>query len=177
MLAAGALMRVRQTMTNSTIALTLTLAVALFAAGTIASGLALAAPPQRASLIQIEQEVMCAVCKTPLSVANGPQADAERDFIRGLIAKGKTDQQIKDALVVQYGDRVLALPRGHGFNLAVYLVPLAVVAVALALLAIALPRWRHRTRALAATGPGPAGPALSDEDTRRLDDDLARYDT
>ncbi len=40
------------------------------------------AAPQRASLPQIEQEVMCVVCKTPLAIANGPQADAERDFIR-----------------------------------------------------------------------------------------------
>ena len=132
--------------------------------------------PAAASLPQIEQEVMCVVCKTPLSIANGPQADAQRDFIRSLIAQGKTEEQIKDALVVEYGDRVLALPREEGFNLAVYLVPIAALLAALALLVVALPRWRRRTRALAAAGPAAPGPALSDEDAQRLDDDLARYD-
>lgn len=142
----------------------------------LVTGAATAAQPQRASLPQIEQEVMCIVCKTPLSIANGPQADAQRDFIRGLIAEGKTEQQIKDALVAEYDERVLALPREKGFNLAVYLVPIAVLAAALALLAVALPRWRRRSRALAAAGPAAPGPALSDEDTHRLDEDLARYD-
>ena len=152
----------------------LLLAAAALLAGPAA---ALAAPPPRASLPQLEQEVMCVVCKTPLGIANGPQADAQRNFIRKLIAQGKTEQQIKDALVVQYGDRVLALPREEGFNLAVYLVPLAVVLAGLVLLVVALPRWRRRTRAAAAAGSAATpGPSLSDEDASRLDEDLARYD-
>jgi cytochrome c-type biogenesis protein CcmH/NrfF len=118
---------------------------------------------------------MCVVCKTPLSVANGPQADAQRDFIRRLIAQGKSEQQIEDALVAQYGERVLALPRGDGFNLAVYLIPIALVLLAAALLAVALPRWRRRARA-ATAAPAAMPPALSDDDARRLDEDLARYD-
>lgn len=159
-------------MSRRAVALLLTAAASVV----LVAGTAAAAPPQRASLPQIEQEVMCVVCKTPLSIANGPQADAQRDFIRTLIAQGKTEKQIKDALVVQYGDRVLALPREKGFNLAVYLVPVAALLAALALLAVALPRWRRHTRALAAAGPAVPGPALSDEDAQRLDDDLARYD-
>jgi len=110
-----------------------------------------------------------------LSVANGPQADAERRQIRRLIAEGKDEQQIKDVLVAQYGERVLALPRDDGFNLAVYLVPIAAVALALALLALALPRWRRHARARAAA-PSAAVPAVSAEDAQRLDEDLARHD-
>ena len=118
---------------------------------------------------------MCVVCRTPLSVANGPQAEAERRQIRELIAQGKSEQQIKDVLVEQYGDRVLALPQDDGFNLAVYLVPIVAVALALALLALALPRWRRHARARAAE-PAAAVPTLSAEDARRLDEDLARHD-
>ncbi len=77
---------------------------------------------------------------------------------------------------MEFGDRVLALPREKGFNLAVYLVPIAGLIAALALLAFALPRWRRRTRALADAEPAAPGPALSDEDAQRLDEDLARYD-
>jgi cytochrome c-type biogenesis protein CcmH len=146
------------------------LALALALLATTAAAAQAAAP--RTSLIAIEPQVMCVVCKTPLTVANGPQADAERDFIRGLVAQGKTEQQVKDALVVQYGARVLALPNDHGFNLAVYLVPIAVVVLGLLLLAIALPRWRRRIR-----GETPVlGPELAAEDATRLDEDLARYD-
>ena len=134
-----------------------------------------AAVQPRTTLPAIEQQVMCVVCRTPLAVANGPQADAERQQIRELIAAGKSEQQIRDALVAQYGERVLALPRDHGFNLAVYLVPIAAVVLALALLALTLPRWRRSARERAAQ-PAVATPALSAEDTRRLNEELARRD-
>lgn len=155
-------------------ATTLLLLAALAAVGVVSS--ATAAPVARTSLPAMEQQVMCVVCKTPLAVANGPQADAERDFIRERIAQGLTQQQIKDALVVQYGDRVLALPKEDGFNLAVYLVPIAVVLAGLALLALMLPRWRRKARARASAAAGSGSTALSDADSLRLDEDLARYD-
>jgi cytochrome c-type biogenesis protein CcmH len=136
----------------------------------LSAGTAPAATP-RTTLHAMEEQVMCVVCKTPLAVANGPQADAERQEILALIAQGKTEAQIKAALVHEYGDRVLALPKDKGFNLAVYLVPIAGVALALVLLAFALPRWRRRTPTAS-----PTGPTLSAEDARRLDEDLARYD-
>ena len=146
----------------------------LLATLAVAAPVAAAVEPQT-SLPAMEQQVMCVVCRTPLSVANGPQADAQRRQIRRLIAQGKSEQEIKDVLVAQYGDRVLALPKDDGFNLAVYLVPIAAVAIALALLAFALPRWRRETRARAAAPPAVA-PAVSAEDMRRLDEDLARRD-
>lgn len=149
--------------------------VALLAAlAVVPAGAGAAATPQT-TLPAIEEQVMCVVCKTPLSVANGPQADAQRRQIRTLIAAGRTEQQIKDALVVEYGVRVLALPKDDGFNLAVYLVPIGAVALALALLALTLPRWRRQARARAGQ-PAVAAPTLSAEDAQRLDDDLARHD-
>jgi cytochrome c-type biogenesis protein CcmH len=157
---------------RSRIALALLLACAALGTATAAHA---AGPHPRTTLSAIEPQVMCVVCKTPLSVANGPQADAERAFIRPLIAQGKSEQQIKAALVVQYGERVLALPRENGFNLAVYLVPLGGLAAALAVLATTLPRWRRRARESAAR-PAVPGAELSEQDAARLDEDLARYD-
>lgn len=144
-------------------------------AALVAAAPAASAVQPRTTLPAMEQQVMCAVCRTPLAVANGPQADAERQQIRDLIAKGKTEQQIKDALVAQYGTRVLALPPSSGFDLAAYLVPAAMVLLALAVLGVALPRWRRSARAHAAA-PAAAAPPISDEDARRLDEDLARHD-
>lgn len=128
----------------------------------------------RASLPQIERQVMCVTCKIPLMVAESPQADRERAFIQGLIDEGRDEAAIKHALVGQYGPAVLALPSDSGFDLAAYLVPLAAVLALLAALAVLLPRWRRRARAQAPAG-GPSA-ALSAADAQRLDADLERFD-
>ncbi len=99
-------------------------AVAIVVAALAATGApAAGAVKPRASLTNIENDVMCVVCNTPLAVSQSPQADAERQFISGLIAQGKTKKQIENALVAQYGSSVLALPPAHGFNLTVYVLP------------------------------------------------------
>lgn len=131
------------------------------------------AAPVRASLSDIENEVMCPVCGVPLELADSPQAKDERRFIRGLIDRGQTKPQIKDALVREYGRSVLAMPSSKGFNAANWLVPAAVVAALAVLVALLAPRWRRRAR----TEPAPAaGPELSAAETARIDEDLARFD-
>ena len=139
----------------------------------LAPAAALAAAP-RASLVDIEDEIMCVTCKIPLNIAEGPQPTRQREFIRGLIDEGRTKGQIKAALVAEYGPNVLALPESDGIGLTAYAVPLALLALLAAGLALLLPRWRRRTPA----GPAPgsaAAPALSSAEARRLDEDLARY--
>ncbi|HEU4707619.1 MAG TPA: cytochrome c-type biogenesis protein [Solirubrobacterales bacterium] len=133
-----------------------------------------AAGAQRASLSEIEKEVMCPVCGTLLQLAESPQAMREKAFIRRLIAQGRTEAQIKDALVAEYGDEVLALPKGSGFSLSAYLVPIVAFLVAAIALAIGVIRWRRAGDHGGNGTPGPTGP--SDEDAARLDADLARYD-
>jgi cytochrome c-type biogenesis protein CcmH len=128
----------------------------------------------RTSLPQIERQVMCVTCKIPLNVAQSPQADRERAFIRSLIARGQNEAQIKQGLVDQYGASVLGLPADHGFNAAAYLVPLGAVLALAATLLVLLPRWRRRTRGQAASAP--SAPNLSPDDAARLDSDLARFD-
>jgi cytochrome c-type biogenesis protein CcmH len=147
--------------------------LALTAATALTTTHALAATP-RASVTDIEDEVMCVACGVPLDIAESPQADRERAFIRRLVARGLTKDQVKSELVATYTDRVLAMPKSEGFGLAAFLVPIALVLAALVALAIFLPRWRNR-----GDGPGglaPAGPALSAADNDRLNEDLARYD-
>ncbi|MGA2321092.1 MAG: cytochrome c-type biogenesis protein CcmH [Solirubrobacteraceae bacterium] len=136
------------------------------------AGAASAAVP-RVALPAIERQLMCVTCKIPLNVAQSPQADRERAFIMSLIGEGDSEAQIKHALVGQYGPTVLGLPSTHGFDLAAYLVPLALVLALLATLAVLLPRWRRRTADLA--GEAPAG-TLSASDTARLEADLERFD-
>jgi cytochrome c-type biogenesis protein CcmH len=137
------------------------------------SGTATAAPA-RASLMDIETDVMCVVCNEPLAVAQSPQAYRERSFIRALIARGDTKAQIERALVANYGPAVLGKPPAHGFNLSVYILPPAILLAGLAILAVTLPRWRRRVRAQASRA-GPEAPSLSSTEQRRLDEELSRF--
>lgn len=153
---------------------TLPLLLVLCLSASAALGMGAAAAKPRASLPVIERQVMCVTCKIPLDVAQSQQANRERAFIQSLIDQGQTEAQIKRALVGQYGPTVLALPSAHGFDLTVYLVPLAAFLALLATLVVLLPRWRRHardqgTRAIDA-------PQLSPTDAARLDADLARFD-
>jgi cytochrome c-type biogenesis protein CcmH len=144
------------------LALALTLAVAAPAA---------AATP-RASLPDIEDEVMCVQCGTALNISESAVADRERAFIRRRIAQGEGKAQIKRELAQAYGPAVLAMPDDGGFDLAVYLVPGLLVALGLGGVALAARRWRRTPR----PPDGPAGPGLDPDDARRLDAELAAFD-
>jgi cytochrome c-type biogenesis protein CcmH len=147
---------------------------ALLAAGAlgVVPATAAAACP-RASLPDIEGQVMCLVCGVPLSLADSPQASRERDFINRLIDRCQSSSQIKAALVAQYGPRVLALPKDNGFNAAVYVVPVLVLLLG-AGLAAAVVRWWTSSRDRVA--PLPPAPAPSRADDRRLEAEIARWE-
>ena len=140
----------------------------------IAPAAAPADPAPKTNLPAIESQVMCPICGTLLELADSPQADRERAFIRRQIAAGKSERQIKDALVAQYGDAVLATPPASGFDLSAYLVPaLAFIAVAIA---IGLGVWRWRRSGRRGPPGGPAEPPLGESEEKKLDADLARYE-
>lgn len=132
-------------------------------------GAAAGAQP-RASLPDVEDEVMCLECGTALNLSNAPVADRERAFIRREIARGKTKQEIKDALVERFGPRVLALPEDKGFSLAAYVVPALLALLGLVGVVLAARRWRQPARG------AEAPPALDSADARRLERELAAYD-
>ena len=119
---------------------------------------------------------MCLQCGVPLNVAeDAPSAQQERAFIDQMIARCATKSQIENALVAQYGDRVLALPRAHGFGLSAYLVPIAAAVAGLLIVGALAFRWRRaRPRREAEAAVAPAAP-LETAESRRLDADLERY--
>jgi cytochrome c-type biogenesis protein CcmH len=150
---------------------------ALVALGVVLLAAALASPAlgaaARASLPDLEDEVMCPICGTLLQLAESPQAQRERAFVRRQIAAGKDKAEVKDALVAEYGRDVLALPGGTGFDLSAYLVPAIAFVTAAVALAFGVTRWRRSGR-----GPGSSPPAArpDGEEAERLEADLARYD-
>jgi cytochrome c-type biogenesis protein CcmH len=150
---------------------------AIVAGAFLASAGAASATAPRASLTDIENDVMCVACRESLAVAQSPQAYAERSFIRHLIDQGQTKTQIERALVAQYGPAVLGRPPANGFNLTVYILPPAILLIGIATLALTLPRWRRKARAAAGATTSPAAvPKLDPAAARRLDDELARFE-
>jgi cytochrome c-type biogenesis protein CcmH len=152
--------------------------VALIVVGFLALAAPAAASEEHPTLAELERELVCPTCKTTLEMSNAPVAERMRAFIRQRIAAGDTKSEIKDKLVTQFGESVLAAPPARGFNLLAWLVPIAgglIAAVAVAVLAL---RW-SRSRAAPAGGPSAADSRrpLDPESERRVDEELARFDT
>jgi cytochrome c-type biogenesis protein CcmH len=138
---------------------------------------ALAQDCPKTTLGDIEDEVMCPICGTPLGLAaEAPQAQQQRAFIEEQIAACRSKEEIKSALVAQFGEGVLALPGDESGeddlgDVLVYVIPAAAILLALGGIAVAVVRWRGGPN-----GPRPGAPAPARSDTSRLDADLERYD-
>ena len=136
------------------------------------AGPAAAACPQT-SVGELEDEVMCPVCGTSLATAGDePLAVQQRRVIDKLARECRSKDEIKDALVAQYGESVLADPDSDGFGLTAWLVPAFGILAGLGIAGFSAVRWRRgrapRPLAAAAGGPG--------TDADRLDEDMRRYD-
>jgi cytochrome c-type biogenesis protein CcmH len=130
-----------------------------------------AAQCPKTTLGDIENEVMCPVCGTPLSLATeAPQAQRQRELIQRLIADCRSKEEIKTVLVAEFGDEVLALPDDEGFDLAAYVVPALALLLAGGALGFAAVRWRKGRRDPRAEAPTSGAAAA------RLDEDMDRYD-
>jgi len=142
----------------------------------VLAALALAATAAAAgqpSLAQLEGEVMCPVCGTTLDQSDSPAARQIERFIKRRIAAGDDERQIKDALVANYGESILASPPKHGFGLLAWWVPLGGILLAAAVLGWGIWRW---SRSREPAGPAAAAPVLDPALDRRLDAELERYE-
>ena len=126
-----------------------------------------AGPPNAADL---EAELVCPVCETTLDQSNAPVAERMKLFLRERIAAGDTEQEIKDALVREFGPGVLATPEKSGFGLLAWLLPLATLAGGAVAVAFLLRTWSLRRGAPAAEAE------LDPELERRVDEELARFE-
>jgi cytochrome c-type biogenesis protein CcmH len=129
----------------------------------------------KTSTSDVADEVMCLQCGVPLNVAeDAPSAKRERAFIQQLVDRCRTKEQIKTALVAEFGGNVLADPKSSS----TWLVPALGFAAAVLALGAGAWRWRRQRggRAkpetpAAAAAPVPAPTA----DSARLDADMDRY--
>jgi cytochrome c-type biogenesis protein CcmH len=129
------------------------------------------ASEQHPRLTELEGEVMCPVCGTTLDQSESPAAQQIKRLITARIAAGDTKSQIKARLVSEYGQAILAAPEHKGFGLLAWWLPVAGILAGAAALAVGAWRWsRARERE-------PDTPQLDPALERRLDDELAHWDT
>ena len=79
-----------------------------------------------------------------VSVHSSPASDEIKTNIRKMLADGKTQQQILDAYVAEYGDRILAEPPARGFSAALYVLPWIFLAGSVGLVVVVIRRLRVR---------------------------------
>lgn len=98
--------------------------------------------------------------------------------IRQLLAQGQTEDQILDAYVQVYGERILAEPRARGFNLLAYLTPPLALIAGISGMFFMFTRWR-RTGLTPSTFRQEATSPRDETAQRfraRLQDELSRFD-
>jgi cytochrome c-type biogenesis protein CcmH len=128
------------------------------------------ASEQHPSQAELEGEVMCPVCGTTLDQSSSPAAQQIKRVIAAGIAAGDTKSEIKDSLVAEYGDAILAAPPRHGFGLLAWWLPIGGILVAAVVVGLGAWRWSRAREPAPRTVP--LDPALE----RRLDDELRRYE-
>ncbi len=104
-------------------------------------------------------QLRCPVCQG-LSLQDSPSELAQqmRAVIRDQLRAGRTPQQVREYFVSKYGEWILLQPEAHGFNLAVYILPVLGLLGGGVVIVLAARRW---TRAPAAEAEQPsAGPPL-----------------
>ena len=88
---------------------------------------------------RIAKQLYCPVCEsTPLDVCPTEACRQWRDLIRSMLAEGKSEEEIKQYFVAQYGARVLAEPPNR---LVTYLVPAVVILLGALLLFRGFQMW------------------------------------
>jgi cytochrome c-type biogenesis protein CcmH len=128
---------------------------------------------EHATVQQMYDNLMCVLCHESLAVAQSAESYQERSYVRQFVAQGLTVKQIEDRMVGLYGTGVLATPPKHGFGLLAYVVPPIVVLLGLLVLFYTVPRWRRKAAAARDAAGGPARPTISEQESQRLDEELA----
>src|SRR5512139_3729312 len=117
-----------------------TLLLALLLAGLWAAPVSAQEPtPTDDEVNRVAKQLYCPVCEsTPLDVCPTEACRQWRDLIRSMLAEGKSDEEIKQYFVTQYGASVLDEPPNR---LVSYLVPAVVILLGAFLLFRGFQMW------------------------------------
>jgi cytochrome c-type biogenesis protein CcmH len=143
------------------------LLVAAVAALAVAAPAAACTP--RASQASLESKLVCIQCHTTLDESDSTFAQEMKAEVARQIRLCRTERQILDSMVAEFGPSVLSTPQTHGFDLLAWVLPLGGILLGAAALAYGARHWAH------AREPGNTL-ALDPDDDRRVDEELARFE-
>ncbi len=107
-----------------------------------------------------------------------PSWNSMLNSIKSQVAQGKSDDEIVDAFIKQYGEKVLVEPPKTGLNLVAYFLPFAGLVIGALLLLVLLRGWAARGKGGSGTGEGDGGGApgapgpVNDEYRQRVEKEL-----
>ena len=115
---------------------------------------------------------MCPTCHTTLDMSNSLEAKRIEAFISRRIAAGASENQIKDELVAQFGEAILAAPPDRGLGILAWWLPIIGVLAGATVLGVGAWRWSRRPTRTPVERPLPP---LPPELERAIDEELARF--
>ena len=122
----------------------------------------------------VAHKLYCPVCEsTPLDVCPTDACKDWRELIRSMLADGKTEDEILQHFVDQYGDKVLAQPPYSGLNWLIYILPPLIILAGAVLLFRSLKEWTRPKAAPAIHGATENEPP-GDEYVARLEEELKK---
>ena len=148
-------------MFQSSLKLVSTLPIILFLAGIVgaqhADGIERArlTTQQEQRAKRLETQFIAPCCwHQPVSDHSSQVSKQMKAEIRAMIADGLSDREIHQHYIVQYGDRIMAVPPGAGFNRLVWIVPVIAGVFGLSIAGHLLKSWRKKDDAsdISATG-------------------------
>ncbi len=130
------------------------------------------ATPTDDEVNKIAKQLYCPVCEsTPLDVCPTEACRQWREVIRTMLAEGKSEEEIKQHFVTQYGVRVLNVPPNPWLT---YFVPGVVILLGALLLARGFQLWMKPLKT--ETGPvsKEAEPVAQDDYIAKMEEELKK---
>jgi cytochrome c-type biogenesis protein CcmH len=136
-------------------------------------------PPSDDAVNAIAHQLFCPICvNTPLDVCPTEACRQWRELIRQMLVEGKSEAEIKQYFVDNYGVRVLGAPPAKEINwlafILAYIVPWVGFLIGAFLLFLAFRAWRRMEKEPAAESRPEGPPVTDDKYAVRLEEELRK---
>lgn len=97
--------------------------------------------------MKLHEQLMAPCCwSQTLNNHHSEIAGTMRRDIKHMLEEGKTDREILDHFIAQYGKRILSQPPAEGFNLTAYVLPVIFLMLGGWVTWFILKRWGHQVK-------------------------------